>query len=283
MSAPLAISVLAVLALASGCGDDAPNAGVATTAPASTTALTAGPATTVPTGQALDVALNGREFVSSAVEGRQVVHGSQIRLTFDDSLGASGGCNYLDFSYWLDGDRVMISQWGSTAMACKPAALMEQDDWLASFLTSVPTVALDGDTLTITGDNAVITLLDDEVAEPDRALEGTTWVLEDMINAPAVSSVPHTPAPTLRLAAAKAAIDTGCNSGGATYEAGDRTLDVGPIRLTRSACTNPDGNAREAAVLAVLEEASTYEIEGDVLTITSGDTGLIYRARNAED
>jgi len=31
-------------------------------------------------------------------------------------------------------------------------------------------------------------------------------------------------------------------------------------------------------VLAVLERTSTYEIEGDKLTITNGDTGLIYRA-----
>jgi heat shock protein HslJ len=283
MRAAIATSVLAGLALASGCGNDAPTAGGETRARAGTTALTAGPATTVPTSQALDVALDGREFVSSEIEGRELVHGSQIRLTFNDSLSVSSGCNYLDFNYWLDGDRVMISGWGSTAMACKPAALMEQEDWLASFLTAGPTVALDGDTLTLTGHAVVITLLDDEVAEPDRDLEGTTWVLEGLINAPAVSSVPHTPAPTLRLAAGKAAIDTGCNAGRATYHSGDGRLNVGPIRLPRSHCTSPDGNARETAVLAVLEGASTYEIEGDVLTITKGDTGLTYRATDVDD
>ena len=35
-------------------------------------------------------------------------------------------------------------------------------------------------------------------------------------------------------------------------------------------------------MLAVLEGASTYEIEADVLTITKGDTGLIYRAMDGE-
>ena len=168
-------------------------------------------------------------------------------------------------------------------MACEPATLMDQDDWLASFLTAGPTVAVEGDTLTLTGDSATITLIDDEVAEPDRQLEGTPWELTDLINAPAVASVPGTPAPTLSFNGGEVAIDTGCNTGGATYEAGDGTLSIGPIRLTRMACTNPDDDAREAAVLAVLEGTSTYEIEGDVMTITKGDTGLIYRATDAED
>jgi heat shock protein HslJ len=67
------------------------------------------------------------------------------------------------------------------------------------------------------------------------------------------------------------------------YDAGDGRLNVGPIRLMRSTCTSPDGNAREAAVLAVLEGASTCEIEGDVLTVTKGDTGLTYRATDVDD
>jgi heat shock protein HslJ len=66
-------------------------------------------------------------------------------------------------------------------------------------------------------------------------------------------------------------------------EAGAGMLSIGPFRLTRMACTSPDARAREAAVLAVLEGTSTYEIEGDVVTITKGDTGLIYPATDAED
>jgi heat shock protein HslJ len=139
-----------------------------------------------------------------------------------------------------------------------------------------------GDTLRLTGDSATITLIDDEVAEPDRRLEGTPWVLTELIDAPAVPVVPATPAPTLRFDAGEVAIDTGCNTGGATYEAADGTLTVGPIRLTRMACTNPDASTRETAVLAVLEGTSSYEIEGDVVTITKGDAGLIYEATDAE-
>jgi heat shock protein HslJ len=253
------------------------------TVTSTTTAEGSGPANTVTENTELEFDLDGRGFVSSQVEGYELVEGSEIRLTFGDWLAASGGCNFLDFNWTLDGDRLVIGDWTGTEMACEPATLMNQDDWLASFLTAGPAVTVEGDTLTLTGDSATITLIDDEVAEPDRQLEGTPWELTDLINAPAAAFVAGRPAPTLSFNAGEVAIDTGCNTGGATYEAGDGTLSLGPIRLTRMACTDPDAGAREAAVLAVLEGTSTYEIEGDVVTITKGDTGLIYRATDAEE
>ena len=266
-----------VLAVATACGDDSPTAGSVTTAPAAattgsvttapapmtaptaegvtttpvtTTAVTAGTVTTTPGSAAAppggesDIALEGREFVSSEVEGHDLVEGSQIRLTFyPDYIEGSAGCNFLEFTWSLDGDRLVITEWLMTTMGCEPA-LMEQDDWLASFVTAGPTVALAGDTLTLTGDAAAITLVDDEVAEPDLELEGTPWVLESLINAPAVSTVPGTPPPTLNFTAGAVVIDTGCNTGGTTYETGDATLTIGPFRLTRRACTNPDASAK---------------------------------------
>ena len=45
---------------------------------------------------------------------------------------------------------LVVPAMAMTQMACTPAALMDQDTWLAAVLTSRPTVALDGDTLTLT-------------------------------------------------------------------------------------------------------------------------------------
>ncbi|HZB41545.1 MAG TPA: META domain-containing protein [Ilumatobacter sp.] len=303
MRALIAPALLGLFAVASACGEDSPSGGNGTTAAPGTIAAVPGAITTVsegpsasapgavttasvgataPSGE-LAVAIESREFVSSHVEGYELVEGSQIRLTFGDWLAASGGCNYLDFTWSLDGDRLVIPEWGTTDMACEPAALMDQDDWLLSFLTTGPTVALEGDTLTLTGDDAVITLLDDEVVDADRPLDGTTWALTDLINAPATAPAAGTEAPMINFAAAEVDIDTGCNTGRATYDADAGTLTIASIRLTRTACTDQDTTAREAAVLAVLEGTSTYEIEGDELTITNGDTGLIYRAMDRED
>ncbi len=42
-------------------------------------------------------------------------------------------------------------------MACDEA-LMTQDQWVSTLLTSSPTVSLDGDTLTVAGDEITLTL-----------------------------------------------------------------------------------------------------------------------------
>ena len=47
---------------------------------------------------------------------------------------------------------LVVAEMAMTEMACEPAALMDQDTWLAAVLTSRPTVALDGDTLTLTAE-----------------------------------------------------------------------------------------------------------------------------------
>jgi heat shock protein HslJ len=284
MRAPLLpLSVLGLLAVVTACGDDSPVAdspptvdSTATTAP---TATSAAPATSAPTTSQPAPELDGRQFVATEVTGYELVPDSQIRLSFEgDSIGATGGCNSLASTWSLDGDQLVVAQMAMTEMACEPTALMDQDTWLASFLSSGPAVALDGDTLTLTGTDASITLLDREVAEPDRELEGTAWALDSVVSADAVSSFALERVPTLRFEAGELAVDTGCNTGGSSYEATADQLTIGPIRLTRMACTDPNGSEVEAAVLAVLEGQPSYTIDSDLLTLTSGEQGLVYRA-----
>ena len=223
------------------------------------------------------IELDGREFVSTEVVGYQLVPDTQIRLSFDgDQLGATGGCNQLSGTWSLDDDVLMVGQMASTMMACEPAALMDQDTWLSSFLTSEPVVSLEGETLTLTAGTSSMTLTDAEVAEPDQSLEGPTWTLDSIVTANAVSSLAAPPA-TLTFAAGQVAVDTGCNTGSGGYGATDTEITFSPIALTRRAC-EPLAAEQEAAVIAVLDGTVTYEIDSDQLTLTKGDRGLIYRA-----
>ena len=141
-------------------------------------------------------------------------------------------------STWsLEGDVLVVPAPAMTAMACEPAALMDQDTWLAAVLTSRPTVALDGDTLTLTAEGTVVTLVDRETANPDRPLEGTTWNLESIVTGDAVSSLPASAGtPTLRFEGGQLALDTGCNTGSGGYTVADTDITIGPIALTRRAC-----------------------------------------------
>jgi heat shock protein HslJ len=224
--------------------------------------------------------LDGRKFLSIDVTGHRLVAGSQIRLNFDgDRLGASVGCNQLGGTWSIDGDALVVpDDMVMTEMACDPPARMDQDTWFASFLSSRPTIVLDGDTLTLTSRDVTITLLDGEVADPDRPLEGTKWVVDGLVSADAVSSVPSdTRAPTLQFDAGQVAVDAGCNTGSGGYEATERDITFGPIATTRMACDDASMEV-EAHVLAVLDGTALYEIEAGVLTLTNGDTGLVLRA-----
>jgi heat shock protein HslJ len=223
--------------------------------------------------------LDGHEFVSTDVAGHELVAGTQIRLTFDgDRIGAHAGCNQLGGTWSVDEDALVVADdLVMTEMACDPPALMDQDGWLADFLTSRPSVALDGDTLTLTAGEVTITMLDREVADPDRPLQGTMWVAEGLVEGDAVSSVPTgVRPPTLVFDGERVMVDTSCNTGTAAYEVAGNEITFAPLALTLMDCDY----SVEAQVTPVLDGTATYEIEAGVLTITNDDMGLVLRAED---
>jgi heat shock protein HslJ len=152
---------------------------------------------------------------------------------------------------------------------------MDQDTWLSAVLTSRPTVVLDGDTLTLTAEGTVITL----VAEVDTPLEGTTWNVEGIVSGDAVSSIPAGGrVPALTFEGGTVDVDTGCNTGSGSYTLSGADITFGPIALTRMACVDPAAAQTETAVLTVLDGTASSAIDGDALTLTNGANGLQLRA-----
>ena len=110
---------------------------------------------------------------------------------------------------------------------------MDQDTWLAELLTGGPTIELDGDVVTLTSDDDTVTFTDREVTDPDQELTGTTWELDSIVSAAAVSSVPTgVRTPTLVIDGDAVMIDTGCNTarGGVTVR--DGTIEFEPLAAT---------------------------------------------------
>jgi heat shock protein HslJ len=64
--------------------------------------------------------------------------------------------------------------------------------------------------------------------------------------------------------------NVGCNSFGGEYTVDDDTINFGPIMSTMMFCEGPIGE-QEMGTLAVLQEKSTFVIDGNALTITSAD------------
>jgi heat shock protein HslJ len=226
--------------------------------------------------------LDGRTFLSTSVTDdgadHPLVPGTRIRLNFNgNQLGASVGCNSMGGTFALDGNRLMFQGGGMTEMGCDPAR-HAQDDWLFGFIGSQPTIALDGNNLTLTSGGTVIQLLDSEIAEPDLPLVGTLWTVDSIISGDAVSSMPQGVTATILIGAdGSVTLDTGCNSGGGRLTVDGQNLQFSDIATTERACDGAAGQV-EALFLNVLQApAIGYAIDAGSLTLMAGDQGLQFR------
>ncbi|HEX5451520.1 MAG TPA: META domain-containing protein [Candidatus Limnocylindrales bacterium] len=224
-------------------------------------------------------ALGGRTFLSiSVTEGgasHPLVADTRLRLTFDAGrISASAGCNTMGATYRIDGDRLVVGELAMTALGCD-SARAAQDDWLAAFLGSGPSVELRGDDLVLTAGTTVVRLVDREVAEPDLPLVGTTWEVTGILSGDTASSVPAGASASIRFDdAGRFNLNTGCNSAGGSYQVDGSTIRLSELLMTAMACPGAKGEL-ETAVLKVLRERSvTNRIEADSLTLTAGDQAL---------
>src|SRR5689334_11260610 len=106
----------------------------------------------------------GRTFLSTTVtekgQDRPLVPDTRLTLTFQDgNVSAHAGCNHMTGGVDVDGERLVVERLAATRMACD-APLMEQDAWLAEFLSDGPTWRLDGDDLVLSTGDTEIRLVD---------------------------------------------------------------------------------------------------------------------------
>lgn len=138
--------------------------------------------------------LTGRTFLSETItedgEPYELVEGTRIALEFTDDgrLVARAGCNILSHDVSVTGDRIEATGGESTEMGCDPPR-QEQDTWLADFLSGSPQWELDGDYLILTSGGTELELLDRQVADPDRPLAGTRWVVGTIFTGDVASSM----------------------------------------------------------------------------------------------
>ena len=235
------------------------------------------------------VDLVGRTFIGDDVkvnkEPYHLAKNSTLRISFDEgSVGASAGCNSMSGSAtWDDGVLVVDQETLSmTEMGCQ-ADLMDQDLWLAEFLTSKPRLTESADTLTMASGDTVIVLVDEEAAVPDLDVTGTKWQLDSITAGGAVSSVPSGVSSTIEFDD-NGFVSTflGCNWGRGSYGVRDDVLTIEPLATTRKACP-PPGSDVESEILSFLQGELEYSIDGESLVLTrqqvvgSGPDSLVYR------
>ena len=221
--------------------------------------------------------LDGHGYLSTDVQGADLVPGTQVRLAFiDGNLSAHAGCNTMGGGYAIEGDRLLTAQLSMTEMGCDEQRA-RQDAWLAGFLGAGPTLTLAETTLTLTDGTITLTLLDEEVATPDQPIEGTLWVLDGLSSGDAVSNIPMGVNASIRIDAGRVDLQAGCNQGGGTVEVTPDTLTFGPMMLTKMAC-EADPMTVENAMTMMLSGPVAYSIDAGRLTISNGQAGLMFRA-----
>ncbi|GIH10705.1 META domain-containing protein [Rhizocola hellebori] len=213
--------------------------------------------------------LTGRTFLSTEVGAHALVPGTQISLGFPEQgkLTARAGCNSLFGDVEFKADKMAVSGMGSTDMGCDKAR-HEQDEWLSTFLEGAPAWALKGDELVLTGKDGEIRLADRHVANPDRPILGSRWVVESTLDVDAASSVPAEmrPAEFTILEDGTVTGYSGCNRFTGTATVSPGKIKFGPLASTKMACGGVI-DAIERNVLAVLDGEVSATAQGDTLVL----------------
>ena len=230
--------------------------------------------------------LDGTDWASTSVEGRDLAKGSKLTLAFEnDLLSASAGCNSINGKYSLHGGVLKQHDQFQTQMAC--VGIGDQEQWFAGFLAAGAKVTLLEHTLTLQrGDVKAVFERAKPGAGGARAgspppVVGTKWTL--LSTTPRGGKTTEVPAggrpPTLQLTpGGKAEIFTGCNGGGGEATFADGFVTFGPIATTMMAC-DPDVMKLERFVLNVLDGKVAAGFSEDNLSLAKDGNQLLYTAR----
>jgi heat shock protein HslJ len=204
-----------------------------------------------------------------------IVAGSRITLNVDGTkVGGSAACNTYGGTIQVTGSSVTISALSMTEMACQDDLMASEAAYLAA-LPRVTTVALNGNTLVLSGPEAELRYTRvPPVADADPI--GTTWILESLISGETVAST--FAQATLQLRGdGRIVATTGCRQVTGSYTIVKNYLVIALDPYDAIACAAPLGD-QDAHVLDVLATQPAISIDGDRLTLSAADKGLDYRA-----
>jgi heat shock protein HslJ len=213
--------------------------------------------------------------------------GDRVEISFtDDGLAFTTGCNghQSDSATWTDGV-LSADGFAATEMGC-PGDGNEEDAWLASFLSSSPTIAVDGTDVRLATDDAELWLVPaDEVAPPegeDRPLEGARWRLTGIEerdgDAVGMLVVPPRLGAWLEVGDGEIRFATGCNTGGGEVALVGGTLRLRSTGITQVGCAGAGAELEGRQVPVLMAGQVGWEVTGDQLRLTRGHTTLLYTA-----
>ena len=259
--------------VAAACGD------TADVTPTSTSPVTSSP---VRTGTE---SLAGTSWVAQRILAGGVAQvlaaGSEPTAEFGaDGVTISGstGCNLYSGRAAIGEGTISVTEMAVTERACVAREVMDQEALFLDALTGIDSFTLAGRVLELDGPQHSVSFVEPPPVE-DAMLGGTAWSLDTLIDGDAATSVVNNMPASLTLDVATASISgtTGCNGFGGAFKVNGTGLAITDMNWTEIAC-EPDVMRQEAFVLEILQNAGSYRIAGDRLTIVgSQGQSLVYR------
>jgi heat shock protein HslJ len=156
-------------------------------------------------------------------------------------------------------------------MACEEA-IMEQEAAYLKALAEVKTFAISGEQLT-RNDADKKGILVYQMQSQDLA--GTSWEVTSYNNGKqaVVSALTGSSLTVVFNEDGTISGSGGCNNFNGSYEVDGSAITIGPLASTLMACEQ-DVMDQEAAYLAALQSAATYQVEGSMLEVRTKDGAL---------
>ena len=190
--------------------------------------------------------------------------------TDDTTVEGHTGCNTFSGPVEVGADGSFNSgNFAMTLIGC-PDDLGTQEGLILSHMSGADTWAVDGDTASLSSDGVVVLAL----RRIDTSLAGSLWLVTGVNNqSGGVQSVLADTEPTLGFQTDGLLFGTtGCNDLTGVYNFKELSIQIVEIAVNRGFCQIPDGVMdQEQNMVAALENATTYTIDGFVLNLRDDD------------
>lgn len=222
------------------------------------------------------VPLAGTRWILATMDGNRPVNGTTISLDFIDDMTAAGssGCNSYNTTYETSGIHITFGLTAGTLIACTEPIMVQEQSYLQVLADAAFYQITDAGMLRLFNRN--LTLLAD--FEPANSqLAGTSW---DVINynngrEAVVSLILDTAITAAFSEDGQISGNAGCNDYSGPYTTEGDEITIGPIAATRRFCIEEGLMDQEAAYLAALETAATYQITGDTMVMRTAEGAMV--------
>lgn len=183
----------------------------------------------------------------------------------------SNGCNSYFASVIVGEGTISFRDMGSTEIGCEPAvAAVEQ-----AFMTALGRVdgwSLESGVFTLfAGDGSAALAFEAEPQVADADLPGE-WALDSIGDAVAVSSIVAGTSPGVTIVADGISGSAGCNrfDGTLAFDT-EGGFDADVVEITELDCPDDPTGQQEATIVDLVNQATSWETEGDFLLISTDD------------